>query len=167
MDFNPDTWGTVADWVGGLGTTAAFIAAVVVIAKDAKVRKIAQASKVIYYQEPVKGSNYDAPIPNHYLYIVKNLSDEPIYSPAYYDPRAPGVSFGPRREVLLPGKDMDLGNTDYKRFDGPRVVFTDNAGRIWNRDISGHLREGGGPVDLGKKRRPPKAESRIKKWLAR
>lgn len=28
MDFNPDTWGTVADWVAGLGTTAAFIVTV-------------------------------------------------------------------------------------------------------------------------------------------
>lgn len=130
MDFNPDTWGTVADWVGGLGTTAAFIAAVVVIAKDAKVRRLAQASKVIYYQEPAKGSRYDDPVPNHYLYIVKNLSSEPVYNPTYYDPRTPGVSLGRFGQVLLPGEKLELGNTEYARFDGPRVAFTDNSGWI-------------------------------------
>jgi hypothetical protein len=51
MDFNPDTWGTVADWVGGLGTTAAFLAAVVVITKAAKVRKIAHARRVVFVSE--------------------------------------------------------------------------------------------------------------------
>lgn len=36
MDFNPDTRGTVADWVGGLGTIAAFLAPALVINRDAK-----------------------------------------------------------------------------------------------------------------------------------
>ncbi|WP_181405855.1 hypothetical protein [Pseudarthrobacter phenanthrenivorans] len=47
MDFDPDT--SAPSPIGfGLGTTAAFVAAVVVITKDAKVRKLAQARKVVY-----------------------------------------------------------------------------------------------------------------------
>jgi hypothetical protein len=53
MDFNPDTWGTVADWVGGTGTTLAFLATAYVVWRDAKVRREAQARKVAYYLREV------------------------------------------------------------------------------------------------------------------
>ena len=56
--------------------------------------RYAQAGKVVYYQEPAKGSKYEDPIVNHYRYIITNLSDEAIYSPTYYDPKTPGMSMG-------------------------------------------------------------------------
>lgn len=34
-----------------------------------------------------------------------------------------------------------------------------------NRDVNGHLRGGGGPVDRGNRRRPPESENRITKWF--
>jgi hypothetical protein len=46
---DPKVWGTVAQWVGSLGTTSAFFATFYVILKDAKVRRQAQASHVAYY----------------------------------------------------------------------------------------------------------------------
>lgn len=69
-DFNPGIWGTVADWVGGLGTTAAFVAAVIVIGKDANVRRLAQARKVAYgtgmltvYDDRPNGGTYVRRVP--------------------------------------------------------------------------------------------------------
>jgi hypothetical protein len=53
MVFNPDTWGTVADWVGGLGTTPAFLATAYGITCDVKVRRESQARKVAYYCQEV------------------------------------------------------------------------------------------------------------------
>lgn len=116
MDFNPDTWGTVADWVGGVGTTAAFIAAVVVIAKDAKVRKIAQARKVVYVSEETEFSTYksvlsgDTSTGSHtriHRYILKNLSDEPIYRVFFYahEGKKSGRALD-SKDVILPGDEF-------------------------------------------------------------
>lgn len=51
MDFNPNTWGTVAEWVGGLGTAAAFLITAFVVYRDAKVRRMAQVRKVVFTVE--------------------------------------------------------------------------------------------------------------------
>jgi hypothetical protein len=56
MDLNPDTWGTFADWVGGIGTTLAFLATAAIIYRDSKVRREAQARKIAYYFREVDRS---------------------------------------------------------------------------------------------------------------
>lgn len=142
MDFNPDTWGTVADWVGGLGTTAAFVAAVVVIAKDAKVRKLAQARQVVYVSENgIVYRNADANGVTHPEevrdYILKNLSDEPIYKIYfYYQDRAKRLRYLSRCNVVLPGADFIYQGGDEHL---PLVAFRDNSGNGWVRSLAGGI----------------------------
>ncbi|WP_026536951.1 hypothetical protein [Arthrobacter sp. 9MFCol3.1] len=142
MDFNPGTWGTVADWVGGLGTTAAFIAAVVVIAKDAKVRRIAQARKVVYIT--LEGSAFEKDEAtgqtrrrNTIRYVLKNLSDEPVYSVRFI------VRSGPYRGLRLGAKDVVLPGEDFacklEADDPPVAVFRDNSDVRWVRNIKGKI----------------------------
>lgn len=88
MDFNPDTWGTVADRVGGLGTTAAFLITGFVVYRDAKVRKSAQAMQVAnVVRKPDDFMNAlfqgkDVPVD----YILSNMSPEPIYDVVQLNP---------------------------------------------------------------------------------
>ncbi|WLQ05677.1 hypothetical protein [Arthrobacter oryzae] len=146
MDFNPDTWGTVADWVGGLGTTAAFVATAFVFFRDAKVRRIAQARKIVYIAEATefysiastafRDTGDGLPTPIH-EYILKNLSDEPIYGVRFI------ASGGPRkgrrltaREVVLPGDAFTYEDElDYP----PVVAFRDNSDVSWVRNIKGKI----------------------------
>lgn len=129
MDVNPDTWGTVADWVGELGTTAAFLAAVVVIAKDAKVRKSAQARKVAYVTEKLtvygdlQGMTHVRQVPK---YVIKNLSDEPIYDVSFHAHAGISAVQGPaigEQDVVLPGEDFA---TNSELSEPPLAYFRDN-----------------------------------------
>jgi hypothetical protein len=141
MDFNPDTWGTVADWVGGTGTTAAFLAAVIVIAKDAKVRKIAQARKVAYIAEDKTVYDTDevgvSRPRNAVRYVLKNLSDEPIYRIFFY------AHDGARAGNALDGTPVILPAEEYAyEFDidePPLACFRDNSNVGWIRNIKGKV----------------------------
>ncbi|WP_427117019.1 hypothetical protein [Pseudarthrobacter scleromae] len=143
MDLNPDTWGTVAEWVGGLGTTAAFLAAVVVIAKDAKVRKLAQARKVAYVTEKltvydhVRGATHVRQVPK---YVLKNLSDEPIYDVSFHADAGITAGQGPaigEQDVVLPGEDFA---TKIELDEPPLAHFRDNSNVAWMRNIKGKVR---------------------------
>ncbi|MDN4611459.1 hypothetical protein [Arthrobacter burdickii] len=141
--MNPDTWGTVADWVGGIGTTAAFVAAVVVMAKDAKVRKIAQARKVVYVAETTQLMAISVPGGPSYgggtstRYILKNLSDEPIYRVFFY--AHAGSKAGTALDstaVILPGDEFSY---DFDIDEPPLACFRDNSNIGWIRNIKGKV----------------------------
>lgn len=142
MDFNPDIWGTFADWVGGVGTSAAFIAAVVVIAKDAKVRRIAQARKVVYVAEiktvyrttDANGVTHPEKMTH---YILKNLSDEPIYWVFFY--AHAGAKAGESLDatpIILPGKEYAY---EFEIDEPPLACFRDNSDVGWIRNIRGKV----------------------------
>jgi hypothetical protein len=152
MSFDPSIWGTVADWVGGIGTSLAFVATFVVILRDARVRRYTQSRKVVYVVEttkpiPLPGSGHeDIALDEQTRFVVKNLSDEPVYDVLHYL----HSSRNHRREllalktVLLPGEETAYESDKYSVSEGPRVTFRDNSGWFWNRSIDGHLRPGTG-----------------------
>ncbi|BCW78311.1 hypothetical protein [Arthrobacter sp. NicSoilC5] len=143
MDFNPDTWGTVADWVGGLGTTAAFVATAIVINRDAKVRKLSQARKVVYITEEFgipasTDADGNVSFDMSTRYIVQNLSEEPIYDIRLYARHQDGSRrwLAAEYDILLPEKAFTLN----AQFDeAPLVTFRDNSGARWIRDKGGRV----------------------------
>lgn len=151
MDFNPDTWGTVADWVGGLGTTAAFLATALVIYRDAKVRRLAQARKVVYTSERTDTyslatyalhNEEDGPTPSIRRYTLKNLSDEPIYMAYfYYQSRMKRPTFLAKQNIVLPGADFVYESDEVFV---PLAFFRDNSGVGWIRTIGGAIYPAGG-----------------------
>lgn len=145
MDLNPDTWGTVADWVGGLGTTLAFLATAVVIYRDSKVRREAQARKIAYYYREVDRAPEDVrgKYTKWWMHEVHNLSDEPIYRVQHHeihgDIRLPvHLRF---RDVLLPGQSFTIQEERFPSKSRREVQFLDNSGRAWIRTLRGDLKE--------------------------
>jgi hypothetical protein len=65
------TWGTVGQWVGGIGTTLAFTATFYVIRRDAKVRRYAQARKIIFYNDMVPSGKRPTDAGHQRDYIVR------------------------------------------------------------------------------------------------
>lgn len=146
MDFNPDTWGTVADWVGGTGTTLAFLATAYAITRDVKVRREAQARKVAYYfsevdraPEEVRGR-----YKKWWIHEVHNLSDEPIYRVQHHELRRRGdrePMYERFHEVLLPGQSFAIREGGYPSKSRREIQFRDNSGRPWIRTLRGDLKE--------------------------
>lgn len=159
MDFNPDTWGTIGQWASALITGSAFFATFYVIRRDAAVRRYAQARKVAYYVKVIEPSKYE-PVGTiaDLEYIVRNISDEPIYGLAYF--YHPGRRVVRGQEVVLPGEEVIYrrqGAEDIGREVGtPRIWFRDNSGHFWNRSIDGFLRRGGGAISNVKRIRAPR-----------
>jgi hypothetical protein len=134
---DPATWGTVGQWVGGVGTTLAFGATFYVIRRDAKVRRYAQARKIVFYDTYDTDVRYDELNEKHYFdCIVKNLSDEPIYDVALIDiPDNDDLAL-----ILLPQEALTY--TQITGFPSSiSLYFRDNAGLYWSRSSSGNLAE--------------------------
>lgn len=140
MDFNPDTWGTVAEWVGGLGTTAAFLATAVVINRDAKARRMSQARKVVILPEatrlkaPTQGRVYQK------MYTLQNHSDEPIYRIMFYTPdgyKDQDPIDG--KFVLPPGDSHTCAEGGFDNDPPLMVTFRDSSGLGWIRDAMGEV----------------------------
>jgi hypothetical protein len=145
MDLNPDTWGTVADWVGGTGTTLAFLATAAVIYRDSKVRREAQARKIAYYFREVDRAPEDVrgKYTKWWMHEVHNLSDEPIYRVQHHE-RHHGTRIPMHlrfREVLLPGQCFTIQEERYPSKSRREVQFCDNSGRPWIRTLRGDLKE--------------------------
>lgn len=141
-EFPPGEWGTYGQWASALVTGSAFFATFYVIRRDAKVRRYAQARKVVFYSEELRPAR-------GYQYTVRNLSDEPIYGVVLYKEH-PNTIFS-LDKVLLPGKDTPPFVTKGDNSPPLRLAFRDNGGWNWNRDTLGFLREGGGPVNKAKR----------------
>lgn len=139
MDFNPDTWGTVADWVGGLGTTAAFGVAASVVALDLRQRKRAQAEAISYHYQI---ADFTDLVVDDYRYQVRNDSGLPIHGIRLFDKADPQTRVSPSGP-LLPGEIWTHRTTTWDRFTMPSLAFVDSAGRKWTKDVGGRrLREG-------------------------
>ncbi|MFD5277602.1 hypothetical protein ACFWIX_08585 [Pseudarthrobacter sp. NPDC058362] len=112
------------------------------IAKDAKVRKLAQARQVAYVSEnrivyrnaDVNGVTHPEEVRD---YILKNLSDEPIYKIYfYYHDRATRLRYLSRCNVFFPGADFIYQGDDEHL---PLVAFRDNSGNGWVRSLAGSI----------------------------
>lgn len=146
MDLNPDTWGTVADWVGGIGTTLAFLATAAVIYRDSKVRREAQARKIAYYFREVDRSPEEVQgrYKKWWVHEVHNLSDEPIYRVQHHEVSHRGTRVPMHlrfREVLLPGESFAIQEAQYPSKSRREIQFLDNSGRPWIRTLRGELKE--------------------------
>jgi hypothetical protein len=146
MDFNPDTWGTVAEWVGGTGTTLAFLATAYAITRDVKVRREAQARKVAYYFREVDRAPDEVRgrYTKWWIHEVHNLSDEPIYRVRHHRINQNGTRLPMYlrvREVLMPGESFAMREPDYPSKSRREVQFLDNSGRSWIRTLRGDLKE--------------------------
>lgn len=147
MDFNPDTWGTVAEWVGGLGTTAAFLITAIVVYRDTKVRRESQARQVAYIVRKPAGYIYaslqgkEIPV----TYVISNMSPEPIYDVLQYTRgHLPGhMSLIHHLDVLLPTAEFEIPQQDFNRKDPPLLCFRDNSGHRWLRSVSGYVHPAG------------------------
>lgn len=112
------------------------------IAKDAKVRKIAQARKVVYVAEiKTEYRNTDERSVSHpeevTYYTLKNLSDEPIYRVFFYAHNGAKADKAlDSTPVILPGKDYAY---EFDVDDPPLVMFRDNSDVGWVRNIKGKV----------------------------
>lgn len=145
MDFNPDTWGTVADWVGGTGTTLAFLATAFAITRDVKVRREAQARKVAYYFHEVDRApdEVQGKYTKWWVHEVHNLSDEPIYRVQHHRVERDGMRMPIQlrfRELLLPGQSFTIREGGYPSKSRREIQFLDNSGRAWIRTLRGDLK---------------------------
>lgn len=144
--YDPTTWGTVGQWASAVGTTLAFIAAVYVIRRDAKVRRRSQSRKVVYYEavSDRETDDIEGKYRRWYDATIKNLSDEPIYDVWLFM-----VSERGRRlidnlngvEVLLPGESFHRRSGYSFSFRYVDVIFRDNSGFWWRRSLDGKLEE--------------------------
>ncbi|MEV7572632.1 hypothetical protein AB0P28_05955 [Pseudarthrobacter sp. NPDC089323] len=152
MDFNPDTWGTVADWVGGLGTTAAFLVTGFVVYRDAKERRSAQARQVAYFlrrptnfiYKSLKGEEVRVE------FFVSNMSPEPIYDVVHYHHLDTALGILDYKDVILPQETHALANQGYippevveLKGSPPLLRFRDNSGHVWIRSVSGYVHPAG------------------------
>lgn len=146
MDMNPDIWGTVAEWVGGVGTTLAFLATASIIYRDSKVRRLAQARKIAYYFRPEdRGpAEVDGRYTKWWIHEVHNLSDEPIYGVKQYQLDSRRLSdplYLRVKEILLPGEIFRIREKRYPSKSRRGIIFSDNSGRPWIRTLGGKLVE--------------------------
>lgn len=145
MNFDPATWGTVADWVGGIGTTAAFAATFVVIRRDAKVRRESQARQIAYFLRKPEGYKYlvldeqEEPVD----YFVNNMSPEPIYDVVQFYRSDNALGILDYKDMLLPQQEYEFPQADYTRIAPPLISFRDNSGNMWIRSVSGYVHPGG------------------------
>lgn len=142
MDFNPDTWGTVADWVGGLGTTAAFLITGFVVYRDAKLRRSAQARQVAYYVRRPKDYLFDRLSGRDVQedYFVSNMSPEPIYDVIwYYKSDENSLGLLDHKGVLLPSQEHPFPEIEHSLDEPPLICFRDNSGNLWIRSVAGYF----------------------------
>lgn len=143
--FDSSVWGTVGDWVTGLGTVSAFGATFYVIRRDAKERRRSQAKKTSLYvitrqraPEEVEGKHkvwYDL--------TFKNLSEEPVYDVYFMMVEGKRLidSLG-YEEIVLPGEIRERRyHYSNVTFGGVDVIFRDNSGKNWRRNVRGFLTE--------------------------
>jgi hypothetical protein len=143
--FDPSVWGTVGDWVTALGTTSAFLATFYVIRRDAEERRKSQAKKTSLYvvtrdrlPEEMEGKHK-----RWYDLTFKNLSEEPIYDVDFM------MTDGKRLIDTLGGEEIVLpdGIVEHRSgysdvtFGSVDVIFRDNSGNNWRRNVKGILTE--------------------------
>jgi hypothetical protein len=158
FEFHPSVWGTIGQWVSAIGTTSAFFATFYVIRRDAKERRRSQAQKTSLYviareraPEEIQGKHK-----TWYDLTVKNLSEEPIYDVYFMMTEGKHLidSIG-HKEIILPGETFEKRN-HYSNVasGGVDVIFRDNSGHNWRRNVKGVLVERGRTEILSDRRFP-------------
>jgi hypothetical protein len=146
--YDATLYGSVGQWVGAVGTTAAFGATFYVILRDANLRRKSQARKVAFYIERTYRNGESAAQghnPTSYDYTVHNQSDEPIYSATIYVER-PGFTLYDAAlgsiDWLLPDKKdhVSLKVLPHEVRGVAFTIFRDNSGDWWRRDTEGRLK---------------------------
>jgi hypothetical protein len=138
---DPATWGTVGQWVGGIGTILAFTATFYVIRRDAEVRRYTQARKIIFYYDwvPSEKKPTEGGQGHQRDHIVRNLSDEPIYSVMFFDVTTGEIlKWSP---ILLPDEPAI---TYREELDEGHIIclrFNDNSGKEWDHGGNGRVTE--------------------------
>jgi hypothetical protein len=132
-------FGSVPDWIGGVGTTLAFAVALTVLFLDLSGRMRNQASQV---------SAWIARGPSGAEVYIANQSSVPVYD-ICATPRLFGTEYDViRYPILQPGEKrsaLTIDNVPRSRdisneLFGVEMLFADSAGRRWNRAINGELK---------------------------
>lgn len=158
--------GSVAEWVGAIGTVGTLVAALVVLQRELKSHSHDREQRRREQARTVAVWVVGDPMPNYREYgdqvglSVKNASSWPIYAcvarlvhpigaevdtDGYLDHIDPTVILGvvPPGEVVSEG--IDAGSVDESRIIFPglnaEVDFTDSSGVHWRRRVDGTLEE--------------------------
>lgn len=135
--FLAPVWGTVGQWVSGLGSTAAFFLGFSILLRDRRHRQRAQAEQVSCWFNSVGDEDRVIDI------WVKNYSANDIYRVALgrgkhgKRTRAAGFQIIDIKSRLGPGEEIqvrhDLG-LHWSKAD-VAILFADTAGLYWQRDM--------------------------------
>lgn len=139
-------WGSVAEWVSGIGTLLAFFVAFAFGGRELRLQRKARRddelrqARLVVVGEPHWG-------PGTPIYVsVHNFSDQPIYEVKPQikvavgdddDGRAQGIEI----QFLAPGERREFEfrpvAADYEMsIESPEVYFLDNSGRRWRRSAT-------------------------------
>lgn len=150
VQFDPDEWGTVAEWVAAIGTAGAFAATVLLLRTEARARRAAEAYRRSEQARLVAAwptSVTEAQPENEYGNAVEdgvtvawhNRSEEPVSDVVIVIDGQPEDHL----EVLPPGI---TGGRSYRtppatsaRWPSIEIHFIDAAGQLWRRDAAGRL----------------------------
>lgn len=145
FELHPSVWGTVGQWVSAIGTTSAFLATFYVIRRDAGERRQSQARKTSLYvvTRERAPSEVQGKYRTWYDLTIKNLSEEPIYDVTFVMTEGKRLIDGVgHKDIVLPDETVEKRN-HYSNvvFGGVDVVFRDNSGHWWRRNVRGVLME--------------------------
>ncbi|GAA1885670.1 hypothetical protein [Lapillicoccus jejuensis] len=157
MAYDPNTWGSIAEWASGAGTVGALGVAVNSYRKDVDDRRRSQAKLVALVglkadSQPVDPSFEFLPeyfFEEPFTYTLHNLSNQPIYAVRFarYSDEGQlsiidnGYVDGPRRVgTLMPAESTQI-RVEPLHAMFLLVLYRDNAGHTWLRDPSGKLEQ--------------------------
>jgi hypothetical protein len=150
-------WGSIAEWVSGMGTLLAFLLAFVFGLRELRMQRLARRddemrqARLVIMREP----DWFSRIPEHVYVYVHNFSDQPIYEVkpqiTIFREGTEWITKSMRIFLIEPGKDQEfdffLGEADEMDVDeiradeitveNPYVYFLDNSGRRWRRSAGG------------------------------
>jgi hypothetical protein len=165
-----DRLGTIPDWIAALGTVAAFLVALRLLAKELTARREveedrrrAQARLVSAWTTPRRIETAGPELKLEFIVVLKNGSDEPVHevwltlvpdsSPFASDPEAARAEDGTVKdpdtdwgnvELVPPGETFNVavmpGRYPIKKL-VLGISFTDSQGRRWRRLPGGTLIE--------------------------
>lgn len=72
-------YGTVPDWLGGIGTTGALLTSLYLLREDRRFRASAQASRISVWAEWKRTPGGHDATPRQFFVYVDNASDAPVY----------------------------------------------------------------------------------------
>lgn len=121
--LDPTVWGTVAAWVGALGSSAAFLLAAQVFRRDARLRRTEQAMMVRIEEKGYAPLGILALNPQNLILEVHNTSEKYIYSvTGYLRPRSlyesarGGLWLGPSRDTRrVSDEELQERLKDYRK----------------------------------------------------